>query len=68
METDATQTTRKYVLAIDLGSGGPKVGIVDSEGQVVASARESTPIYFLEGGGVEQDTADWWNAVSKQAT
>jgi xylulokinase len=64
MQTEQGKPTSQYVLAIDLGSGGPKVGLVDRDGQVIACARRSTPIYFLPGGGVEQDTADWWQAVS----
>ena len=28
------QRSSKYVLAIDLGTGGPKVGLVDQQGQV----------------------------------
>ena len=32
------QRTSKYVLAIDLGTGGPKVGLVNQDGQVVGSA------------------------------
>ena len=28
----------KHVLAIDVGTGGPKVGLVNQQGQVVASA------------------------------
>ncbi|MBN1149050.1 MAG: FGGY-family carbohydrate kinase [Anaerolineales bacterium] len=51
-----------YVLAIDLGSGGPKVGLVDQEGRLAASAVRSTPVAFLEGGGAEQDPHEWWAA------
>ncbi len=53
----------RYVLAIDLGSGGPKVGLVDQEGQIKASASRNIPVYFLPDGGAEQDPVEWWSAV-----
>ena len=59
--------TGKYILAIDLGTGGPKVGVVDAAGRVVASANESTTTHFLPGGGVEQDPHEWWQAVCTAA-
>jgi xylulokinase len=54
----------QYVLAIDLGSGGPKVGIVDLNGCILASAAGSAPVYFLPEGGAEQVPAEWWSSVS----
>ncbi len=59
--------TEKYVLAIDLGSGGPKVGIVDLDGCILASAAGSAPIYFLPQGGAEQIPSEWWSSVSSAA-
>ncbi|MBK8046371.1 MAG: FGGY-family carbohydrate kinase [Anaerolineales bacterium] len=60
-------TAQTYVLAIDLGSGGPKVGLVDDNGVVVASAVERCAIHLLPDGGAEQDPHEWWAAV-RQAT
>ncbi len=57
------KTQSRYVLAIDLGSGGPKVGLVDQEGQIVASATSNLPIYLLPNGGAEQDPTEWWSAI-----
>jgi xylulokinase len=57
----------KYVLAIDLGSGGPKVGLVDQVGTVVARDFAHTPIHFLPDGGAEQDPSEWWAATSSTA-
>lgn len=62
MHTNLPQSSSKHVLAIDLGTGGPKVGIVSLEGEVIASASGKTPIYFLPGQGAEQDPAEWWSA------
>lgn len=59
--------SNRYVLAIDLGSGGPKVGVVDEQGVVCASAAERVETVFLPGGGAEQDPHAWWRAVSDAA-
>ncbi|MDQ1361733.1 MAG: xylulokinase, partial [Acidimicrobiaceae bacterium] len=52
-----------YVLAIDLGTGGPKVALVSTSGTVVAHAHHPVPLHLLPGGGAEQDPADWWSAI-----
>ncbi len=52
-----------YVLAIDLGTGGPKVALVSTTGAVVAHAHEPVPLHLLPDGGAEQDPADWWSAI-----
>jgi len=57
------RTNTKYVLAIDLGSGGPKVGLVDRDGQVLASTSSNTTIQFLPNGGAEQDPTEWWSTI-----
>lgn len=58
----------KFVLAVDLGSGGPKVALVSDRGEVVDYVRRSVPTHFLATpGGVEQDPADWWRTVSEGA-
>jgi xylulokinase len=59
--------SNRYVLAIDLGSGGPKVGVVDEQGNVLASAAERTRTIFLPNGGAEQDPHEWWRAISTAA-
>jgi xylulokinase len=56
---------RRCVLAIDIGSGGPKVAVVDEQGEIVAHARESVPTIFVGGGGAEQSPHDWWQAVTR---
>jgi xylulokinase len=54
----------QYVLAVDLGTGGPKVAVVSTTGRIVAHASESVPLYLLDGGGAEQDPDEWWSAIS----
>ena len=52
------------VLAIDLGTGGPKVAVVAESGRIVAHATEPVPLHLLPGGGAEQDPDDWWSAIT----
>jgi len=56
-------TQEVFVLAVDLGTGGPKVAVVSSEGRIVASASEPVGLRFLPGGGAEQDPEAWWVAI-----
>src|SRR5579883_652992 len=52
-----------YILAIDLGTSGPKVAVVAPDGTIVASEFEETPLLLLPNGGAEQRPDDWWNAI-----
>jgi xylulokinase len=53
----------KYILAIDLGTSGPKVALFSTQGELVASEFEETPVMLLPNGGAEQSPTDWWNAI-----
>lgn len=48
----------KYVLVIDLGTGGPK------EGCVAACASAPVQVFFLPDGGAEHDPAEWWSSIT----
>ncbi len=61
------KTDNPFVLAIDLGSGGPKVGLVGLDGKVVASGFRRTSVILLPDGGAEQDPSEWWSSVSETA-
>ncbi|MBI2602221.1 MAG: FGGY-family carbohydrate kinase [Deltaproteobacteria bacterium] len=52
------------VLAIDLGTSGPKVSIISMTGTLLASQYRSVSTRYLNDGGVEQSPAHWWEAVS----
>lgn len=56
---------KKYVLAIDLGTSGPKAALVSSDFEPVATAFEPIKTYLLENGGAEQDTAEWRRAIDR---
>ena len=58
-----SNSQRKYILAIDHGTGGPKSAIVSTEGEVLEWAFKEVPLHVDKGGAVEQDPDDWWNAI-----
>ncbi len=62
-----SDSQKKYILAIDHGTGGPKTAIVSTQGEVVDWAFQEVPLYVEKGGGAEQDPNDWWNAILKTA-
>jgi xylulokinase len=51
------------VLAIDLGTSGPKVAIVSAAGEPVGGEFEAVELLLLPEGGAEQDPHAWWDAV-----
>lgn len=51
------------VLAIDLGTSGLKVALVDASGRVIRSSSARLPTTYLPDGGAEQDAEGWWQAV-----
>jgi xylulokinase len=62
-----TITEKKYILAIDHGTQGPKTAIVSTMGEILEWAYEETPIHAFSGGIVEQNPDDWWNAIKSTA-
>jgi len=56
-----------YILAIDLGTSGPKVALVASHGVVAASSFEPVELQLFPGGGAEQDPTAWWTAIGTAA-
>jgi xylulokinase len=54
----------QYILVIDLGTGGPKVGLVDPEGCVTSFCSAPVQIFFLPDGGAEHDPDEWWSCIS----
>jgi xylulokinase len=50
-------------LGIDVGTGGTRAVVVDTDGQVTASATiEHVPFASAQTGWAEQDPRDWWRA------
>ncbi len=54
---------RDCVLAIDLGTSGPKVAVVTLDAEVIGWQTRPTKLTLHDGGGAEQDPHDWWQAI-----
>ncbi|HEY5026337.1 MAG TPA: FGGY-family carbohydrate kinase, partial [Acidimicrobiales bacterium] len=63
----ASSSEDVFVLAVDLGTGGPKVAVVSPAGTIAASASEPVELHLLPGGGAEQDPEAWWAAIVRAA-
>ena len=55
---------RPWFLAVDLGTGGPKVGAIGVDGTILASTHEAVETRYLPGGGAVQDPDEWWSKVA----
>jgi xylulokinase len=55
--------TGNHVLAIDLGTSGPKVAVFTLDGDFVDGEFEAVPLHLFDGGGAEQRPSDWWDAI-----
>jgi len=52
------------VLAVDLGTGGPKVGFVSVTGRVAWQDHAPVRTRWLDGGGAVQDAGEWWTIIT----
>jgi len=55
------------VLAVDLGTGGPKIGLVSLTGVTACSDHVAVETRHLPGGGAVQDAGEWWRVVRDTA-
>ena len=56
------------VLAIDLGTGGPKTAVVSLSGAVIGVAHRRVEPHVGADGSAVQDPNSWWSAVVEGAT
>ncbi|HEY6558710.1 MAG TPA: FGGY-family carbohydrate kinase [Polyangiaceae bacterium] len=54
---------KQYVLAIDLGTSGPKVALVTLDGEVLLHEFRPNRLILVPGGGAEQDPEEWWQTI-----
>ncbi len=52
-------------LSIDLGTGGPKIGLVSLDGEVLDYELYAVTTTYTGDGGATQDPAQWWNLISE---
>lgn len=53
----------KTIISFDLGTGGNKASLYDSQGNVLASTFSPYATHYPQVGWHEQCPVDWWNAV-----
>jgi len=61
-------TSDDLCLSIDLGTGGPKIGLVTFDGQVVAHELHHVPTHFGDGGEATQDPELWWTLICESTS
>jgi xylulokinase len=52
-----------WILAVDLGTGGPKIGAVSLRGEILGHVLGSVRTRYLPGGGAVQDPSEWWKVI-----
>src|ERR1700690_1354339 len=52
-----------YILAHDVGTSGNKAVLVDTGGNVLATAFAPYEIHYPRPGWAEQEPEDWWHAI-----
>ena len=55
----------RAILAIDLGTSGPKVALVTPEGTVLDHAFAPVEVLLTPDGGAEQDPDAWWSGIAR---
>ncbi len=59
--------SHQLCLAIDLGTGGPKIGVVTLDGHVLAQEHHAVVTAYGPGGAATQDAAQWWDLIISAA-
>lgn len=54
---------QKYILAYDLGTGGNKAVLYDSEGKLISKKFISYDTLYPQSGWAEHNPLDWWKSI-----
>jgi len=52
-----------WILAVDLGNGGPKVGVIDRDDRLRAVVIRPVAVHIGTNGAATQDAVEWWASV-----
>jgi xylulokinase len=61
-------SSEELCLSVDLGTGGPKVGIVTLDGRVLCHEVRHVSTHFDDRGAATQDPNLWWSLILESAT
>jgi len=61
--TNERPAAEQVVLAVDLGTGGPKTALVSLDGTVIDAAHQRVEPRVTAAGAATQDPEQWWAAV-----
>ena len=64
-EPDNTGAQPGWILAIDLGNGGPKIAAVSRSGQILATAQQPVAVQIELDGTATQDGHEWIQALRR---
>src|SRR3989337_2160904 len=53
----------EHILAIDLGTGGPKVALISADGEIAGHEFEATTLHLTPGIGARSCTTQWMGTV-----
>lgn len=56
--------SKKFLLAVDLGTSGCKITVFDFNGKVMGSWTGEYQTYYPHSGYAEQDPQEWWQVAS----
>jgi xylulokinase len=57
----------RFVLAVDLGTGGPKIGLVSLTGRIVSKEHVPVATTYQGRGAAVQDANNWWDIIVESA-
>jgi xylulokinase len=60
-------TGEPWILAVDLGNGGPKVAVVSLQGEVRRTAMRPVQVHIGLDGAATQDAVEWWELLQAAA-
>ncbi len=66
-QIERTSPDDTFVLAVDLGTGGPKVALLSASGRIAAHTFAPVGVTLTDDGGAEQSPQAWWEAIVSSA-